>query len=133
WDFHEFRDVLADGSGAASPGFHQVIRLSPLLWEDFRALLEREAVSLIDVYMHGDQYFLLRSCAEALIDYDEAFQLFRIHHVKLAQRMIGSDALGTGGISMAILERTIKGAFFPDLWEVRNQLTQIAKSRAKVE
>src|SRR5581483_12339951 len=35
WDFHSFRLVLADGAGTDSPGFHQLMAISPLLWDDF--------------------------------------------------------------------------------------------------
>src|SRR5947199_9751882 len=39
WDFHSFRKVLADGAGTDSPGFHALMTLSPLLWDDFSQLL----------------------------------------------------------------------------------------------
>src|SRR5436309_60151 len=126
WDFHSFRKVLADGAGTDSPGFHALMALSPLLWDDFRAVLDHDQVSLIDVYIHADQHPLLMACAEALIDYDEAFQLFRAQHLKLAQRMIGPGSIGTGGTPMEMLERTLKDVSYPELWEVRNQLTTIA-------
>jgi tryptophan 2,3-dioxygenase len=40
--------------------------------------------------------------------------------------MIGPGSIGTGGTPMELLERTLKDSFYPELWEVRNQLTQIA-------
>lgn len=126
WEFHGFRKILADGAGTDSPGFHLLMKLSPPLWEDFKVALEREHVSLVDVYMHGERYPLLLAIAEALTDYDEVFQMFRAHHVKLAQRMIGPGSIGTGGTPMTVLERTLKDSFYPELWEVRNKLTQIA-------
>lgn len=129
WDFHGFRLVLADGAGTDSPGFHHLMTISPLLWEDFKGVLEHEQVSLIDVYMHADRHPLLVAFAEALTDYDEVFQLFRTQHFKLAQRMIGPGSIGTGGTPMEILARTLQDSFYPDLWEVRNQLTQIADSQ----
>ena len=126
WNFHGFRKVLGDGAGTDSPGFHALMTLSPPLWDDFCALLNHEEVSLIDVYMHADRYPLLMAFAEALTDYDEVFQIFRAQHFKLAQRMIGPGSIGTGGTPMEILERTLKDIFYPELWEVRNRLTQIA-------
>ncbi|HLG61665.1 MAG TPA: tryptophan 2,3-dioxygenase family protein [Ktedonosporobacter sp.] len=128
WEFHGFRKILADGAGTDSPGFHLLMKLSPLLWDDYKAMLEREHVSLVDVYMHSERYPLLLAIAEALTDYDEVFQMFRAHHVKLAQRMIGPGSIGTGGTPMTMLERTLKDSFYPELWEVRNKLTQIANS-----
>jgi tryptophan 2,3-dioxygenase len=129
WDFHGFRLVLADGAGTDSPGFHKLMAISPLLWDDFKALLEHQQVSLTDVYIHADHYPLLMAFAEALTDYDEVFQLFRTQHFKLAQRMIGPGSIGTGGTPMEMLERTLRDCFYPELWEVRNQLTQIADSQ----
>jgi tryptophan 2,3-dioxygenase len=129
WDFHGFRKVLADGAGTDSPGFHALMTISPLLWDDFRTLLDREQVSLADVYIYADKHPLLMACAEALIDYDEVFQMFRAQHFKLARRMIGPGSIGTGGTPMEILERTLKDAFYPELWEVRNRLTEIANEQ----
>jgi tryptophan 2,3-dioxygenase len=126
WDFHGFRKVLADGAGTDSPGFHNLMAISPLLWDDFVGILAHEQVSLTDVYMHADQHPLLMTLAEALTDYDEVFQMFRAQHLKLAQRMIGPGSIGTGGTPMELLARTLQDVFYPELWEVRNRLTQIA-------
>ena len=126
WDFHGFRKVLDDGAGTDSPGFHALMTISPLLWDDFTALLDHEHVSLTEVYIHAERYPLLMALAEALTDYDEVFQVFRAQHLKLAQRMIGPGSIGTGGTPMELLERTLKDRFYPELWEVRNQLTKIA-------
>ncbi|GHO44592.1 tryptophan 2,3-dioxygenase family protein [Ktedonospora formicarum] len=129
WDFHGFRKVLEDGAGTDSPGFHALMHLSPLLWDDFKAVLNREDVTLIQVYTEAQQYPLLRDFAEALLDYDEIFQLFRVQHFKLAQRMIGPGSIGTGGTSMRILKRTLSDAFYPELWQVRDQLTALAQQQ----
>jgi len=129
WDFHGFRKVLGDGAGTDSPGFHALMNISPLLWDDFQALLLHEQATLIDVYTHADDHPLLMAFAEALTDYDEVFQIFRAQHFKLARRMIGPGAIGTGGTPMEILERTLKDVFYPELWVVRNQLTDIANEQ----
>src|SRR6266849_7854715 len=93
WDFHAFRLVLGDGAGTDSPGFHALMTISPLLWDDFSALLAHEQVTLIDIYTHIDRYPQLLAFAEALIDYDEAVHMFRAQHLKLAQRMIGPGSI----------------------------------------
>ncbi len=126
WDFHGFRKVLADGAGTDSPGFHALMTISPLIWDDFKALLVHEEVTLTEIYIQADRYPLLMAFAEALTDYDEGFQMFRTQHFKLAQRMIGPGSIGTGGTPMEILERTLRDKFYPELWEIRNQLTKIA-------
>lgn len=132
WDFHGFRSVLADGAGTDSPGFHDLMAVSPLLWDDFKALLEREQIQLSDVYTSAERYPLLLAFAESLIDYDEVFLLFRTQHFKLAQRMIGPGSIGTGGTPLGVLERTLRDTFYPELWEVRNQLTRIADAQGKL-
>lgn len=132
WDFHGFRKALAGGAGTDSPGFHALMTISPLLWDDFRAVLDHEQVTLANVYIYADRYPLLMAFAEALTDYDEVFQLFRAHHLKLAQRMIGPGSIGTGGTPMELLERTLKDMFYPELWEVRNQLTRIANEQGEL-
>ena len=126
WDFHGFRKALGDGAGTDSPGFHALMTLSPPLWDDFCELLAQKQVTLIEIYVHADLYPLLMAIAEALTDYDEVFQIFRTQHFKLAQRMIGPGSIGTGGTPMEMLERTLKDVFYPELWEMRNRLTQIA-------
>src|SRR5438270_8654488 len=73
WDFHGFRKALGDGAGTDSPGFHALMTISPLIWDDFKALLVHEQVSLTDLYIQADRYPLLMALAEGLIDYDEVF------------------------------------------------------------
>jgi len=129
WDFHGFRKTLGDGAGTDSPGFHALMTLSPQLWDDFQAVLQHERLTLIDIYTGPERYPQLLAFAEALTDYDEVFQMFRAQHFKLAQRMIGPGAVGTGGTPMEILARTLNDVFYPELWEVRNKLTDIANEQ----
>src|SRR5215471_19901276 len=70
WDFHGFRKTLEDGAGSDSPGFHTLMTLSPLLWDDFQALLQHERLTLIDVYTGPERHPQLVAFAEALTDYD---------------------------------------------------------------
>jgi tryptophan 2,3-dioxygenase len=132
WDFHRFRKELAGGAGTDSPGYHELLRLSPPLWEHFRALLDREGITLEELYIHAERYPLLHAFAEALSDYDEVTQTFRFRHYKLAERMIGAQSIGTGGTPMNLLVRTIHDVFYPELWEVRNRLTIAAQEQGLV-
>jgi tryptophan 2,3-dioxygenase len=129
WDFHGFRKTLGDGAGTDSPGFHALMTLSPLLWDDFQDVLQHEHLTLIEVYTRPEGYPQLLAFAEALTDYDEVFQMFRAQHFKLAQRMIGPGAMGTGGTPMEVLARTLNDVFYPELWEIRNKLTDIANEQ----
>ncbi len=121
-DFLSFRGILGDGSGADSPGFRSILRHAPALWEAFEAAVAREGISLLDLYVHSDEHFALFQCAEALVDFDEQFHLFRAQHLKLAERNLGLKAIGTGGTPMPALERTLRDLLFPRLWEARDDL-----------
>lgn len=71
---------------------------------------------------HDDHDDLYQLC-EAMIEYDENFQLWRFHHVRMVERMIGRKP-GTGGSEgVGYLVRTIDKRCFPELWEVRTHLT----------
>jgi tryptophan 2,3-dioxygenase len=125
-DFLTIRAGLGNGSGMDSPGFRKLMRLSPTLWTDFTQALEREHASLPEIYEQRARYPGLFEVAEGLLNYDEYFQLFRAQHYRLAERMIGPGTVGTGGTPMVVLERTLRDQFYPELWEVRNALTQRA-------
>jgi tryptophan 2,3-dioxygenase len=128
-DFLVIRSGLGDGSGADSPGFRAILRITPALWDAFTAALDRERLSLFDLYAAPHDHTTLYDCAESLVDFDEAFHLFRATHLKLAQRNLGLHAVGTGGTPMPALERTLRDLLFPPLWEVRDQLLQHAQQR----
>lgn len=69
-------------------------------------------------YEHYDIYLAL----ESLMDLDEQFLLWRFRHKTMVERMIGSHR-GTGGSSGArYLGSTLAKRFFPEIWEVRNEL-----------
>jgi tryptophan 2,3-dioxygenase len=121
-DFLSFRGALGNGSGADSPGFKAILRTAPPLWQAFETALAREHVTLLDLYLHPREHFTLYQCAEALVDFDEQFHLFRARHLKLAERQLGMRAIGTGGTPMPALERTLRDLLFPPLWAVRDEL-----------
>jgi tryptophan 2,3-dioxygenase len=82
--------------------------------------------SLVRLYQEADKHYDLFLLAESLIEYDEAFALWRLHHVKMVERMIGTKP-GTGGSTgAAYLKSTVEHKFFPDLWEVRGLLSKNA-------
>lgn len=59
---------------------------------------------------------------EALIEHDELISLWRSHHVKMVERMVGFKK-GTGGSEgVGYLRTTLEKKFFPELWEARTYL-----------
>jgi tryptophan 2,3-dioxygenase len=78
---------------------------------------------LIRIYQEAEKHYDLFLLAESLIEFDEAFVMWRLRHVKMAERMIGSK-IGTGGSEgVAYLQSTTEQKFFPDLWELRTYLS----------
>jgi tryptophan 2,3-dioxygenase len=60
--------------------------------------------------------------AEALLEHDEYFSLWRSHHIKMVERMVGTKR-GTGGSEgVGYLRTTLDKKFFPELWEARTHL-----------
>jgi tryptophan 2,3-dioxygenase len=125
WEYHEIRVVLGHGSGFDSPGFRELRRVAKPLGEAFHAARERAGLSLVDVYVHGREHEELYSLAEQLIELDERVVVWRVRHFKVVQRTIGADVVGTQGTPVEIMGRLIHHAFFPELWDVRNDLTRL--------
>lgn len=127
-DFLVIRAGLGDGNGGDSPGFRGLLRATPELWDAFTSALDHAGVALVDLYAHPRDWPALYACAEALTDFDEQFHLFRAAHLKLAQRHLGMQTSGTGGMPMAVMERTLHHLLFPALWQARDEL--VARAQA---
>ena len=124
WEYHEFRTQLGHGSGFDSPGWRALHRLAPALWRRF----ERElgGLGVVELYVHGREHERLYQLAEALIELDERAILWRAHHFKTVERVLGGSVVGTQGTPVEVLGRMIAERWFPELWEARNELTRIS-------
>jgi tryptophan 2,3-dioxygenase len=117
----------------------------PGMWDGFVGVLRRRGIpagteaeqerAIVDIY-HNREDHDLRMLCEAMIEYDEMFSLWREHHVRMAQRMIGTKAgtgqkilestygkagpMGTMGVEY--LANTVSKKFFPILWSARTQM-----------
>jgi tryptophan 2,3-dioxygenase len=117
----------------------------PTVWDRFVKLLEKrgfdvrddaqQVQAIVKIYRRGGDHDLRMLC-EAMIEYDEMFSLWREHHVRMAQRMIGSKPgtgqklaeqtfgktgpLGTMGVEY--LASTVSKRFFPILWAARTEM-----------
>jgi tryptophan 2,3-dioxygenase len=135
YDYHLIRAGLGHGSGLDSPGFLALLHIGPRLGEAFHEQLRKNSLSVDDVYRRHAELFGLHDVAECLLDFDERVHLFRFHHLKLAQRIIGGGVIGTMGTPVEVLHQRMEHLFYKDLWDVRNQITakaneQLEKSRA---
>jgi tryptophan 2,3-dioxygenase len=69
-----------------------------------------------------ERYGPLWDLAEALVDHDQAWSLWRARHVLMAERQIGTKP-GTGGSAGgAYLRSRVELRFYPELWELRSLL-----------
>jgi tryptophan 2,3-dioxygenase len=125
WEYTEVRKVLGHGSGFDSPGFREMRRVAKPLGEAFHAARERAGLSLIEVYTRGREFDELYNLAELLIELDERVTVWRVRHFKVVQRTIGADVIGTQGTPVEVMGRLIHHSFFPELWDVRNDLTKM--------
>jgi len=131
WEYQEIRKVLGHGSGFDSPGWRELRRVVPRLGQAFHALRREAALSMEDVYVRGRERESLYQLAEALIELDEQAQLWRMRHFQVVARVIGDKVVGTQGTPVELLGRLISKTSYPELWEVRNELTALSKAEAE--
>ncbi len=76
----------------------------------------------LGVYHNADKGWDLYELAERLVDLDHNFQLWRCHHLKTVERIIGykPGTGGTGGVSY--LAKALELKFFPELWQIRTAM-----------
>jgi len=133
-------------SGLKDPGFLQRFRgltgderarlerrlAEPSLWDGYLALLVgagfdvSSAEARFDAYKaianDRDRFGALWDLAEALVEHDQSWSLWRARHVLMAERQIGTKP-GTGGSAGgAYLRSRIELRFYPELWELRSRL-----------
>jgi len=78
--------------------------------------------AVLEVLTHFEQRLEEFQLAEALLEHDEYFSLWRSHHIKMVERMVGTKR-GTGGSEgVGYLRTTLDKKFFPELWEARTYL-----------
>jgi tryptophan 2,3-dioxygenase len=124
YDYHIIRAGLGHGSGLDSPGFVALLHIGPRLGEIFFHQLEKTGLTVDDLYRRHSEFFSLHELAEQLLEFDERMQAFRFHHLKLAQRIIGGEVVGTMGTPVEVLRQRMEhGTLYKPLWDVRNQIT----------
>ena len=121
------RKVLGHGSGFDSPGWSNLRRAAPALGQAFHALRREAGLSVAELYRRGREFEELYQLAEALTELDERSTVWRVRHFKVVERIIGAGAVGTQGTPVELLGGLIHKRFYPELWDVRNELTETAK------
>ncbi len=129
WEYQEIRKVLGHGSGFDSPGWRGLRTTLPRLGQAFHARRRAAGLSLVDVYVERRDHEALYRLAESLTELDEWCQQWRMRHYRVVARVIGDSVVGTQGTPVEVLGRLVQTVLFPELWEVRNELT--ARSKAE--
>jgi tryptophan 2,3-dioxygenase len=90
--------------------------------EERRKLYGKRTRAVLEVITHFESRYEEFQLAESLIEHDELFSLWRAHHTKMVERMVGTKP-GTGGSEgVGYLRTTLEHRFFPELWEARTYL-----------
>jgi tryptophan 2,3-dioxygenase len=104
----------------------------PSLWDGYLALLDKAGFTVVTADERFEAYRTIANdrerhgalwdLAEALIEHDQAWSLWRARHVLMAERQIGTKR-GTGGSAGgAYLRKRVDLRFYPELWELRSVL-----------
>lgn len=83
---------------------------------------EKRTRAVLEILTHFEDRYEEYQLSEALLEHDEYFSLWRSHHIKMVERMVGTKR-GTGGSEgVGYLRTTLDKKFFPELWEARTYL-----------
>src|SRR6266852_4834283 len=123
YDYHIIRAGLGHGSGLDSPGFLSLLHIAPRIGEAFQEQLSSKGLTGNDIYRRHEEFSGLHDVAERMLDFDERMQLFRFHHLKLTQRIIGGGVIGTSGTPVEVLQQRMQHVAYRELWDLRNQIT----------
>jgi tryptophan 2,3-dioxygenase len=126
-----FADRLRGLTDAEREHLHRRLE-EPSLWDGYLTLLAAagfptstvdERLDALRTIAHDrSKYGPLWDLAEALVDHDQAWSLWRARHVLMAERQIGTKP-GTGGSAGgSYLRSRIELRFYPELWELRSRL-----------
>jgi tryptophan 2,3-dioxygenase len=89
-----------------------------------RDRFEACARAVLSLYRDEHRYRDWIDVCERLTEFDELVVSWRLRHIQLVERVIGTR-MGTGGSAGAsYLKHTLDKKFFPELWEARTLLTQ---------
>jgi tryptophan 2,3-dioxygenase len=115
---------LGDGFYAAlrARGLDAPADESSLGEQERKRLYGKRTQAVLEILTHFESRFEEFQLAEALLEHDEYFSLWRSHHIKMVERMVGTKR-GTGGSEgVGYLRTTLEKRFFPELWEARTYL-----------
>ena len=90
--------------------------------EEQRKRYDKRTRAVLEILTHFEERYEEFQLAEVLLEHDEYFSLWRSHHIKMVERMVGTKR-GTGGSEgVGYLRTTLDKKFFPEIWEARTYL-----------
>ncbi|HEX6077433.1 MAG TPA: tryptophan 2,3-dioxygenase family protein [Micromonosporaceae bacterium] len=106
--------------------------LEPTVWDGFLTAVrqagfatdteDQRSDTYLTIARDRERYGNLWALAEAMLEHDQAWMMWRARHVVMAERQIGTKP-GTGGSAgAAYLRSRLPLRFYPELWEVRSLL-----------
>ena len=103
-------------------GFDAPAEDSSINDKERRSNQSKRTRAVVEIMTHPETLYKEYQLAEALIEHDETFSLWRSHHIKMVERMVGAKR-GTGGSEgVGYLKTTLDQKFFPELWDARTYL-----------
>lgn len=130
--FAEFRPLLDGASGGQSAQFRVLARLlggqrEGRLYQAFERLAEHKGTSVADVCTLGPRAGILNRIADSLLDVANGYWRWKVTHLALVSRMLGTRK-GTGGSTgVDYLARRIVLPF-PQLRELRGKVHETLMS-----
>src|SRR5688500_16594691 len=122
-DYMTIRTGLGRGSGQESPGFRTMLKLpGECVWPALAGYLEKQGVTLRQIYERPHDHEQLHQLCEGLVDYDQLLQIWRQRHLMLVYRIIGTGTPSLKGKPSDLLAHGLKQRFFPKLWDVRDEV-----------
>jgi tryptophan 2,3-dioxygenase len=132
---HELGEQLGDRRGTIEPGAKKTLMPKDAAALEYRIKfdakmdpeeLEAAKMSIINailpIYQHQERHLALYLLSESLVEFDEYFSLWREHHVRVVERVIGFKQGSGGSSGVGYLRSTTTKKIFPLLWEVRTYL-----------
>lgn len=119
-DGPDLRDAyyeLLKGLGFAVPA-----EASALERKDDSSVKAAILAAIKPIYQHPDDHLPLYLLSESLIEFDQYLALWREHHVRVVERVIGFKRGSGGSSGVEYLRSTTSKKCFPLLWEVRTHL-----------
>ena len=92
--------------------------------------MRERGLNVVSLYVEGRGHEELYQLAELLLSWDERIGLWRMRHYLVVARVIGDQVVGTQGTPVELLGGLIKQRFYPELWQARNRLTELANEEA---